>query len=57
MGTLFADVMGRDCMPQRYSFGEDEAVRHYLTLFMRAIGADKPAAPASPSQMIPQETS
>jgi AcrR family transcriptional regulator len=43
MGTLFADVLGRDCMPQRYSYGERDAVRHYVTLFLRAIGAEKPA--------------
>ena len=40
LGTLFADVMGRDCMPQCYDFGQDAAVGHYLSLFLRAIGVE-----------------
>ena len=41
LGTLFADVMGRDCMPQCYSgFSQDAAVGHYLSLFLRAIGVE-----------------
>lgn len=43
MGTLFADVMGRECMPQRYGFSQRDAVRHYVTLFVRALGAERPA--------------
>jgi AcrR family transcriptional regulator len=38
MGTLFADAMGRDCMPDRYP-PEREAIRQYVVLFLRAIGA------------------
>jgi AcrR family transcriptional regulator len=38
MGTLFSDAMGRDCMPERYPFDETEAVRHYVSLFLCAIG-------------------
>ena len=41
LGTLFSDVMGRDCMPQCYDgFGQDAAVGHYLSLFLRAIGVE-----------------
>jgi AcrR family transcriptional regulator len=43
MGTLFSDVMGRDCMPERYGYTDKEAVRHYLSLFLRAIGVEKGA--------------
>lgn len=39
LGTLFSDVMGRDCMPQCYPFGADAAVVQYVTLFLRSIGA------------------
>jgi AcrR family transcriptional regulator len=38
MGTLFADAMGRDCMPERYP-AERDAIRQYVSLFLRAIGA------------------
>ena len=40
LGTLFSDVMGRDCMPQCYGFSQDVAVGHYLSLFLRAIGVE-----------------
>jgi len=43
LGTLFSDVMGRDCMPQCYTFGQDVAVGHYLSLFLRAIGVETAA--------------
>jgi AcrR family transcriptional regulator len=39
LGALFADAMGRDCMPERYPYPEDEGVDHYVSLFLRAIGA------------------
>jgi AcrR family transcriptional regulator len=38
LGTLFSDVMGRDCMPQCYGFSQESAVDLYLSLFLRAIG-------------------
>lgn len=38
MGTLFSDAMGRDCMPERYTQSEREAIRQYVALFLRAIG-------------------
>lgn len=39
MGTLFADAMGRDVMPEMFSTGEDESLVQYVHLFLRAIGA------------------
>ncbi len=39
MGTLFADAMGRDLMPERYPYSMRDAITHYLQLFLRAIGA------------------
>lgn len=40
LGTLFSDVMGRDCMPQCYSLDADAALVEYLSLFLRAIGVE-----------------
>lgn len=39
MGTLFADALGRDPMPERYPYTMRDGVTHYLQLFLRAIGA------------------
>jgi AcrR family transcriptional regulator len=39
MSALFADAMGRDVMPGRYSYTPDEAPARYVKLFLRAIGA------------------
>jgi AcrR family transcriptional regulator len=44
MGTVFSDAMGRDCMPERYP-PEHEAIRQYVALFLRAIGATGVKAP------------
>lgn len=44
LGTLFSDVMGRECMPQCYRGSQDETVSHYVSLFLRAIGVEAPAA-------------
>jgi AcrR family transcriptional regulator len=46
MGTLFNDAMGRDCMPERFPYSEREGIRHYVALFLQAIGA-RPAADAA----------
>ena len=52
MGVLFTDAMGRDCMPERFPYSERDGIKHYVALFLQAIGASKPArrtaAPASP---------
>jgi len=39
MGTLFADAMGRDPMPERYAYSMRDGIDHYISLFLRAIGA------------------
>jgi AcrR family transcriptional regulator len=38
LGALFADVMGRDCMPERYTYSERDGIRQYVSLFLRGIG-------------------
>jgi AcrR family transcriptional regulator len=38
MGTLFADAMGRDIMPDMYRNDPDQALDQYVKLFLRAIG-------------------
>lgn len=46
-GTLFADAMGRDVMPELYHGSLEESANHYATLFLRAIGvADEAVAGA-----------
>ncbi len=39
MGTLFADAMGRDVMPDLFNADPDKAVEQYVDLLLRAIGA------------------
>jgi AcrR family transcriptional regulator len=39
-GALFADALGRTIMPDMYRNDPEEALREYLDLFLRAIGAD-----------------
>ena len=46
MGTLFNDAMGRDCMPERFPYSDREGIKHYVALFLQAIGA-RPAAEAA----------
>jgi AcrR family transcriptional regulator len=38
MGALFADAMGRDIMRDIYRNDPDQALDHYVRLFLRAIG-------------------
>ena len=40
IGTLFADAMGRDIMPDLYGNQPDQALKEYVALFLRGIGAD-----------------
>jgi AcrR family transcriptional regulator len=40
IGTLFADAMGRDIMPDLYANQPDKALKEYVALFLRGIGAD-----------------
>lgn len=44
MGTLFSDAMGRDPMPERFPYSMRDGIDHYITLFLRAIGARIPPA-------------
>ena len=37
-GSLFADAMGRDVMPELYAHSLDESANRYATVFLRAIG-------------------
>jgi AcrR family transcriptional regulator len=37
MGVLFADAVGRDCMPERYPTPPEQAVLDYVDFFLRAI--------------------
>jgi hypothetical protein len=50
LGTLFSDVMGRDCMPQCYTLGQEQAVGQYISLFLRAIGVET-GAPVRASKL------
>ena len=40
-GSLFADAMGRDVMPELYDESLEESADHYATVFLRAIGVDE----------------
>jgi AcrR family transcriptional regulator len=46
MGALFADATQRDMMPRRFPYSEREAVRHYVKLFLTAIGTRQKHASA-----------
>jgi AcrR family transcriptional regulator len=39
MGAIFADAMGRDTMPDRYTYSMRDAVEKYVHLLIGAIGA------------------
>lgn len=47
MGSLFADAVGRDVVPEKYPYPGEGAPERYVTLFLRAIGA-VPAAAEGP---------
>ena len=38
LGTLFADAMGRDIMPEMYAYTAEEAPAQYVQLFLCVIG-------------------
>lgn len=50
MGTLFADAMGRDAMPDLYQNDPDWALAQYVEMFLRAIGAQPAPVPLDPSR-------
>jgi AcrR family transcriptional regulator len=39
MGSLFADAVARDAVPEKYPYPEAEAPARYVKMFLRAIGA------------------
>lgn len=45
LGTLFADALGRDCMPHQYTYSERDGIRHYVALFLQSIGYDTATRP------------
>ena len=47
MGTIFADALGRDTMPDRYGYAMRDAVDKYLALFFNAIGIKQSSRQAS----------
>ena len=40
IGTLFADAMGREIMPDLYANEPNQALREYVALFLRGIGVN-----------------
>ncbi len=40
LGTLFADAIGRDIVPDMYPVPTDEALAQYVALFLRGIGLE-----------------
>lgn len=44
IGSLFHDAMGRDIMPELFSYSPEQAPARYVKLFLRAIGAQRAAA-------------
>ena len=50
MGALFADAMGRDVMPARYPYSQRDAVKHYVSMFLCAIGVTNAVPPARTSR-------
>jgi AcrR family transcriptional regulator len=44
IGTLFADAMSRDILPQMYPDPPETSIAHYVDLFIRAIGAEERTA-------------
>ena len=51
MGVLFADAVGRDCMPERYPVPPERAVSEYVDLFLRAIDCRIAGPRASHTQL------
>ncbi|HEV3049135.1 MAG TPA: TetR/AcrR family transcriptional regulator [Longimicrobium sp.] len=39
MGSIFADAVARDAVPEKYPYPEAEAPARYVKMFLRAIGA------------------
>ena len=56
MSAVFGDATQRDIMPQRFPYSERDAIRHYVGLFLAAIGAAGTVA-ARPSTDTPRHAS
>jgi hypothetical protein len=48
LGALFADAIGRDIVPDMYAAPTEEALAHYVTLFLRGIGVETSPPRGSP---------
>ena len=48
MGSIFADAMGRDMMPDVYPQPQDEAAQMYSRLLLQAIGVENGSRKTTP---------
>ena len=48
LGTLFADAIGRDIVPDMYADPTEDALRQYIALFLRGIGLETSTTRGSP---------
>lgn len=48
-GVLFADVLGRDIMPDLYGRDPQTAIAEYVRIFLRGLGVGTRGAPAAPT--------
>ena len=48
LGTLFADAIGRDIVPDMYAVPTEEALSRYVALFLRGIGVETSTPRSSP---------
>ena len=48
LGTLFADAIGRDIVPDMYAVPTEEALSQYVALFLRGIGVETSTPRSSP---------
>jgi AcrR family transcriptional regulator len=48
LGTLFADAIGRDIVPDMYAVPTEEALPRYVALFLRGIGVETSSLRSSP---------
>lgn len=53
IGSLFADTMGRDVMPEVYPATPEAAVQQYTALLLRAIGVNTGSAAAGNRKRVP----
>ena len=51
MGALFADAIAREAVPEKYPYPEADAPERYVSMFLRAIGAE-PARAEGPEAAV-----